>query len=358
MWRQDTPAGLPSVVPRRHRDRPGRKSTGVDIHTGSYENPPLLFAWARTPNAVLDTTASVKLASTTITQQPQDQVRPPSEFIPLAPERVISARPGPVCQPTRMQDKESQASLPSPRNAADRDVKGAACQHTPAALVAEQGVQCNVLDVLQVSPSTSVPSAARHDVALPTKEAGEVRREEAAAPRHRDPMCSNAVQPSATQPKLASSSTPDPRDASPAHTKVHRRHGTDRAADYWKWLHWYSSWQVYYQQQAHPSSRRRHEPNATRPATVLNPPRHHDAKRPPPAAFWVDVKPMSVSDCGPSRPKSHAWARPTQSFPCLNPTFVQTSVARERVVAPMHVLNDLCRKDAVDNDLTLEDLAC
>ncbi|KAF0713654.1 hypothetical protein AaE_011743 [Aphanomyces astaci] len=358
MWRQD-PAGMPSMVPRRlpRHHRRSHPPTGVDINFGSYENPPHLFAWSRSPDAALEAEKSNETKRC-------DQVRPAAVPETVLSPAVVTDRSILVTPPTTTPVKGVEVHvLPC------KVSQGTQCSHSiatqkviarpPILQVCDQAVQCqDQLDPpLFFTPKTQATDVARQEESL-------------------------------SHPTYSSTKKPLPRNAARPTSQRHSRKPMNPEAathEYWEWLHWYSSWQLYYQQhheRSHPLKRNPTMDVVAKPIPVTTCTRQKDKALPRrnSMSFWVDAgKPLAVSDGGPSRAKPHVKPRPTQSTPCWqsNANFEATrasSVATEVAVMPMAQMPMAAAAAAAavaprdgkgaaslhdtDKELTLEELAC
>ncbi|ETV66611.1 hypothetical protein H257_17040 [Aphanomyces astaci] len=290
---------MPSMVPRRlpRHHRRSHPPTGVDINFGSYENPPHLFAWSRSPDAALEAEKSNETKRC-------DQVRP-------------AAVPATVLSPEVVTDRS-----------------------------------------ILVTPPTTTPAKGVEFVTKLSNATINLIYHYSPHPKHK--LLTWRVAKIPFQHRI-------PRIQAATH-------------EYWEWLHWYSSWQLYYQQHhelTHPLKRNPTVDVVAKPIPVTTCTRQKDKALPRrnSMSFWVDAgKPLAVSDGGPSRAKPHVKPRPTQSTPCWqsNANFEATrasSVATEVAVMPMAQMpmaaaaapsdgkGTVSHQDT-DKELTLEELAC
>ncbi|KAG9407703.1 hypothetical protein AC1031_002420 [Aphanomyces cochlioides] len=288
----------------------------------SYDNPPPLFAWTRPANATF--------GEKTLQTVPKHEVRRRT-----APSGTCKSRQNrDTTTQTEDQSKEPKIEIISQRptkSSVDCGVQtNAVCSHANQTSLVDHFSGSTVKELL-FSQSTSSKSSHK-----------------------------SIKRPSTKSRKNSNSKVVYPPDSTPE-TLIGVQSAKEMT-DYWKWLHWYSAWQMHYQEDDPAESYRRPHSTAKHQATAKTKPTRS------PSSWWVDISPKkAASDCGGSRPLVQVTPRAAKSLPAPkkppNEAFVAEGCAP---VAPIPVRkksgdNSKTRKSipqsTVDTALTLEELA-
>ncbi|KAF0735850.1 hypothetical protein Ae201684P_021362 [Aphanomyces euteiches] len=320
--RREVPAGVPSVVSTCQRHR--RPFQGVSITMSSYDNPPPLFAWTRPANATFG-------EKTLQTVRKQHEVRRPS-----APSGTCQTRQNRETTTQTEDQKEPKIEIISQRptkSSVDCGVQTkAVCSHASQTSLVDHFSGSTVKELLSSQPTSSKSSHKS------------IKRPSTASRKNSNSKEVVIYPPDSTPETLIGV------------------HSAKEMTDYWKWLHWYSAWQMHYQEEDPAESYRRPQSTAKYQATAKTKPTRS------PSSWWVDVSlKKAASDCGGSRPLEQVTPRAAKSLPAPkkppNEAFVAEGCAP---VAPIPVRktsgDDSKTRKSIpqstgDTALTLEELA-
>ncbi|KAF0718819.1 Aste57867_1459 [Aphanomyces stellatus] len=318
MRRRD-PAGVPSVRGKK-RETCRRKYPNADLNFISYENPPLLFAWYSPCDTETSATRSVSRTN--------DERRSKETQEDEAKKHVTKVRMTAATQTEKAVNAAcaSTKSVQQTTNSAVRD------QATQASGIFEEGTNQRT-HMIETTPKPRFESRTETDEdtllhkdkgtfmsaisnrsKLPVKQ--DISDNE---PTNNEPIRSLTTPLLKPQPKISSKGMHRNKDNDETSvvyptanaTSKHDKHSSHAGGQtqkemkaYWKWLHWYSSWQLYYTEKATGVEPRTHGKATSVPELQQGP------SKPPKeaASWWVDVASASFieSDCGPQRTKHPA----------------------------------------------------